>query len=359
MIFNAIIPTNYYIPIFYNSVLLLVFITYFKLISKEVDFKKNSKEYASIMLLALVTLYIGLRPLNVIFGDMGAYNSKFIFYQEGMPINFELKDYLWDVFMKFCSGFMTVTTFFLLCAFIYIYPLYTACKKWFGANKYIPFLMLIASFSFWSYGTNGIRNGIATSLFIYAITRDNLFVKYGFFFIAFSIHGSLMIPILAYILTMFFKNPKHYLLGWLVAIPLSIGLGGFWEGFFMSLGFGGDRMGYLTDDRFVDQFSSLGFRWDFVVYSAAAVFTGYYFIVKKKFKDKVYHQIFNIYVTANAFWILVIRASFSNRFAYLSWFLMAIVIFYPFLKEKLVVNQSKKLAFIVVLYFGFTYYMTL
>ena len=45
------------------------------------------------------------------------------------------------------------------------------------------------------------------------------------------------------------------------------------------------------------------------------------------------HNIPIIYLTANAFWILVIRSSFSNRFAYLSWFLMAIIIFYPFFKH--------------------------
>ena len=127
----------------------------------------------------------------------------------------------------------------------------------------------------------------------------------------------------------------------------------------MSLGFGDDRTSYLTDTRFADQFSAVGFRWDFLAYSATAVFAGYYFIIVKKFEDKIYIQLFNIYVTANAFWVLLIRASFSNRFAYLSWFLMALVIFYPFFKAAFFKDQPKVLARTIIGYFGFTYFMFL
>ena len=45
------------------------------------------------------------------------------------------------------------------------------------------------------------------------------------------------------------------------------------------------------------------------------------FIVKKNYiEDQLYVKMCNIYLLANAIWILVIRANFSNRFAYLSWF---------------------------------------
>jgi hypothetical protein len=62
---------------------------------------------------------------------------------------------------------------------------------------------------------------------------------------------------------------------------------------------------------------------------------------------------------ANAFWILVIRANFSNRFAYLSWFLMAVIVFYPFFKMKFFKKQNKVLAYTILGYFGFTYLMFL
>ena len=104
-------------------------------------------------------------------------------------------------------------------------------------------------------------------------------------------------------------------------------------------------------------FSSIGFRWDFVLYSASAVFAGYYFIIKRGFKDSFYTHLWGTYMIANAFWILVIRANFSNRFAYLSWFLMAIVIAYPMFKVKFWNNHYQIIGRIFFAYYLFTYYM--
>ena len=70
-------------------------------------------------------------------------------------------------------------------------------------------------------------------------------------------------------------------------------------------------------------------------------------------------RLFNIYLFANAFWILVIRANFSNRFAFLSWFLLALVICYPWLKFYFEKNQHRKLGMIMLAYFGFTYLMNI
>ena len=123
----------------------------------------------------------------------------------------------------------------------------------------------------------------------------------------------------------------------MLCIPISLAAGGFWENFFGSLGFQDDRLSYLTEGNVNDDdFSSTGFRWDFLLYSATAVYAGWYFIIKKGFEDKIYFWLFNTYVFANAFWILVIRANFSNRFAYLSWFMMALVIIYPLLKKEMI-----------------------
>ncbi|UMB60344.1 EpsG family protein [Lutibacter sp. A80] len=359
MIFNSIIPIPSYTPLFYNMVLLVVLLAVLQLFVKGYVIKDaTKKETASVILLIVVTLYMGLRPISFAFGDMGMYAKYFREFANGAEIT-NTKDILWRLFMKFCSGIMSAQYFFLLCAILYIVPLYAAVKKWFGIDKYFIFLMLIASFSFWAYGTNGIRNGIATSFFIYGLAiTNNKYIKYGLFLLAYLIHGSIMIPIAAYVLTTYYNNTRHYLIGWLVAIPLSIALGGFWESLFASLGFGGERLSYLGNAIDKSQFSKTGFRWDFLVYSAAAVYAGYYFIFKKHFNDKMYHQLFNIYLTANAFWILVIRSSFSNRFAYLSWFLMAIIIFYPFFKQQFFVKQQKVLAYTVLLYYGFTYFMT-
>ena len=353
------IPPEHYTPVYYNIILIIVLFSAIKLLTN--GFKKKTDK-SSLLLLLFITFFIGLRPISGGgFVDMFFYNKDFEYYAMGGQVRLG-SDPLWNSFMKFCSAVMTAKMFFLTCALLYVVPLYVVCKKWVGANHYYLFLLVLASFSFWGYGTNGIRNGIATSLFVLGLSYYNnkKYISFLVFFIAINIHQSILIPLFSFILTMFYKDSKKYILGWLLAIPLSLLLGSFWETLFASSGFGGDRVSYLIAGNVNnDSFSYTGFRWDFLLYSGSAIYTGYYFIVKRKFKDIVYIQLFNVYVIANAFWILVIRANFSNRFAYLSWFLMAFIIFYPFLRWNFIKNQQRVLAYFIIGYFGFTYLMFL
>jgi len=357
-----IIPPQYSTPIFHNTILFIVLFLSFQLVFKRYVIQGSlKKDYLSIVLLLFVILYMGLRPMSGGgFGDMYTYRIDFNNYANGADLRKNI-DFLWENFVKFCSGIMTDRWFFLVCAIIYTTPIYVASKNWLGRDKYILFLMFIASFSFWPYGTNGIRNGIATSIFILAISYVNKrYLTYSLLVVTYFIHGSLIIPITTYVLTSFYKNPRHYLLGWVLCILISLSFEGLFESFFYSLGFEDDRTSYLIQGNINnDDFAYTGFRWDFLIYSSAAVFAGYYFIIRRKFNDKIYIQIFNIYTISNAFWILIIRANFSNRFAYLSWFLMALVIFYPFFKANFFKNQHKVLAYVVLCYFGFTYLMFL
>jgi len=351
------IPIEYYTPIFYNFLLIIVIGVYLRLLTKGYVIQNpNKKGYAALTLLLVITLYIGLRPISGVFVDMTIYNYRFENYAAGADLYIS-RDILWQLFEKTSSSIMTAKMFFLVCASLYVFPLYKATKNWLGNDSYFLFLMFVASFSFWGYGTNGIRNGVATSVFVLGLSYYNhRHWQYLLIGLSYFIHGSMMIPIASFIISIIYNNPKHYLAGWIIAIFVSIIFGGLIESFVHSLGLGGNRSDYLTMDIGV-KFSRTGFRWDFLIYSATAIYAGYYFLIKKQFKDSVYTQIFNIYITVNAFWILVIRSSFSNRFAYLSWFLMAVIIFYPLFKGKYFRNQQKVLALIILAYFGFTYFM--
>jgi hypothetical protein len=323
----------------------------------------NVKKILGVFFLWFVILYMGTRPISFTFGDMGVYALEFKDYAYGAPLNTN-KDVVFEVFMKFCSGIMSAEVFFLLCAFLYVYPLYLASKKLFKVYWFYSLFILVISFSFWAYGTNGIRNGLATSLFIYALSRDKKWMTLIFIALSVSIHTSLIIPSIAYVISLFYKNLKPYLIAWFVAIPLSFALGGFWENFFLGLGvIDEDRViGYFSDDQaYLDNIVEIkvGFRWDFLLYSAIGVFAGYYYIFKKKFDDVFYNRLFAIYLMCNALWILVIRANFSNRFAYLSWFLMGLVIIYPLLKYEYFKNQHAVIGRIFLLYFFFTYILVI
>jgi hypothetical protein len=254
---------------------------------------------------------------------------------------------------------MNAPMYLFVCATIYVVPLYFASKKWFKDYWFYAFLMFVGSFSFFAYGTNGIRNGMATSLFIFALSREKIAFQVLWIITAIATHKSMMIPTMGYILVQFYNNPKAYYLFWLACIPISLIAGKSMELFLGDL-IGGtdDRADYLTKGNINnDNFSSTGFRWDFLIYSGFAVVSGYYYLFKKKMNDVTYNKLFNIYIFANAFWILVIRANFSNRFAYLSWFMMAVIIVYPWAKYKFMENQYQKFSYVLLAYIGFTYLM--
>lgn len=347
------IPIELYTPLYHYTILMVTLIVFFEL--NNLGYKKSKFGF---LLVGFIIIYMGFRPISgYYFGDMATYARAFQNFQQGDSLSFE-KEVIFNLFMKFCSKVMNIHFFFLTCAILYVYPLYLVSKKWFPNYWFYAFLLLVGSFSFWSGGVNGIRNSMAGSIFLLGISRDKRVFQMAWIILSIGIHKTMLLPTLGFIFALYYNKPKYMIAFWLLCIPLSLASGGFWESFFASLGFEDERISYLTDGNVnEDEFSSTGFRWDFLVYSATAVYAGWYFIVKKGFEDKIYFWLFNTYVFANAFWILVIRANFSNRFAYLSWFMMALVIVYPFLKMELMKNQHKVLAKVLIAYFAFTFLM--
>lgn len=360
---NELIPVEIYSILYYNFLLVFVILVILQSATVELTDYANVriKSNIGLVLLVLIILYMGSRPISgKYFADMSTYAFNFDKYKAGDPVDLTTnKDLLFEFFSKYCSGIMTVEVYFMVCAALYVIPLYLFAKKVFEDYWFYAFLMLVISLSFWGYGVNGIRNGLATSVFLLGISRKNFIFSLLIIGSTYFIHKSMFIVLIAYAITFVHRDYANYLRIWLLAIPSSLLLGGFFETLFLNLGvFANDKVAdYLLGggEEFNDQFSSLGFRWDFLLYSATGVFAGWYFIFVKKIEDKLYTQVFNIYLLVNAFWVLVIRASFSNRFAYLSWFLLGVVIIYPLLKKQLFDKQHLIIGRIIFIYFAFTY----
>jgi MFS family permease len=360
---NTLIPLDNYATFYYNILLLFLLIVLAQSFASPLTSESNirGKRSFGIFILIFVLLYIGTRPISFVFGDMAVYAEDFEKYRFGMRLRVE-RDVLFEMFMQTSSKLMSAEAFFFICAAIYILPLYFFSRKVFKDYWFYGFFILVISFSFFAYGTNGVRNGIATSIFLFALSRDKKLFLGLWVFLAISIHTSMIVPTIAYIISLFFKNTKLYIAGWVLAIPLSLILGSFWENFFMGLGLVEEQrvIGYLSgSEEYLDKVVEVktGFRWDFLVYSATGVFAGWYYIVKKGFDDALYRHIFSIYLIANALWILVIRANFSNRIAFLSWFLLGTVIIYPLLKSEVFQKQHRVIGGILLVYFTFTYIM--
>ncbi len=358
----SFIPLEYYAEVYFQFILIICLFTLLHsyLLEGDEALVYNYNTVLGSILLTSLVLYIGLRPVSgVYFADMATYADTFLRLQNGDDIFREGGDIGFEYFLRFSAAFLTLDSFFLVCAFIYIYPLFLASKNWFPKYYFFLFVLFIGSFSFYAYGVNGMRNGMATSLFILALSyaSTSKIKMILFFLLSLLFHKSMMLPMLAYGITYFVKDTRKYYYFWFLSILLSITMGSVWINVFANLGFGGDRLsGYLTAAN-TQKFSSTGFRYDFLLYSAVPLVLAYIYNFKKSFNDIEYNRILHTYMIANAFWIMIIRANFSNRFAYLSWFLMAIVVGYPLLKELIFKKQFKRLGITIILYYGFTYGM--
>jgi hypothetical protein len=355
------IPIEIYTGVFYNIMLILCLAV---LLGSDAPLESESnlraKKFLGTVVLMFCLLYMGLRPINgKYFGDMRVYANTFARYAEGDAVVLE-KDVYFHHFMKWASTVMSVEMFFFVCIGLYTIPLYVFTRRVFKDYWFYGFFALILSFSFWSFGVNGVRNGIATSMFLMAISFQRVaYIAIGML-LAVAAHRSSLIILAAWLVTYKLRNPKLALAGWVLAIPMSLVLGGFWEAFFLQFGFGEDErlssyLGGESEDTFQQTEAGSGFRWDFILYSSFGVFAGWFFIIKKKFEDNLYLRMYILYLITNSFWILVIRANFSNRFAYLSWFILGALIIYPLLKMKFFEKQHIIVARILFGYFMITY----
>ncbi len=352
------IPIEFYTPIYYYVLLFVVLFTFLHTQILSIDANKtlNYNRNFGLLVLVFVLLYMGFRPIDGVFIDMTTYARQFKRVQVG---DFDLENFsdpLYTAFIYIVSRLFSVHAYFFLCACLYIIPIFLACKKWFKDYWFYGFLVILSTFTFWSYGVNGIRNGIATSIFIFAISRESFKGKLLFLIVSIGFHKAMLLPFVGYFIVERFNiNIKAFYIIWLVAIPLSLIAGEFWEELFTNLGFDDERLNYLVTEADENKFSGAGFRWDFLSFSMLPVIGSYYFIFVKKIEDKTYFDIVSTYLFANAFWILVIRANFSNRFAYLSWFLMGIVVIYPLLRQEFIKKQHKRIGVFLFAYFSITF----
>lgn len=320
--------------------------------------------YFGVFLAIMLTLFIGLRPLSGL-GDTGTYYNTFkaislVGYEY---TNKQLSEPVFYVPMRWFAQTTGIYTFFVCVAMVYICGYWFAAKRLFGTYQFYCFLMILASFGFLAGGVNGIRIGMALSLFFLAISfHERRILMIVLCLLALGTQKSTGILIGAAFIAWFIKKPKLWLAVWFLSIAASYVLGDSAQGLIAGLGIQDDRFtDYLTaDDSMNEQFSKVGWRWDFLIYSALPVVFGWYFIFKRRFKDNFYIWIFSIYLIANSFWLFLIRIPFTNRFASLSWSLMPLIFIYPFFKEYFweAGKQQKYLGMTILIYFLITFILS-
>ena len=323
----------------------------------------------ALLLTIMMILFLGLRPDGGVFVESGSYRDTYIYLlKEGdyEPVSFQT-EWLWrNMTILFKTIGLNYHEYFLIVEFFYLGGMFLVSLLLIRNNLWMAMLFFFTAFSTYSYGVNGIRNGMACSVELIAIAliamdKKNWPATLLLSFLAIGIHRSMMLPTAAVFASVFvIKDPKVSIRFWLLSIAISLVAGPYVEMFFSSLGFDDRMTDYSSTSQEQDMFTDSGprgFRWDFLFYSIWPIVMTWYLTMYRKFKDKTFNVIANTYILCNAFWIMVIRAEFSNRFAYLSWFLYPVVIAYPLLRMNLWKDQDRKTAIIFFLYSGFIFFM--
>ncbi len=430
------IPAPLYTPLYYQIMLVVVVgsALLYSFTPGHPGELRHFNVVGTVVICVGVVLFMGLRPISVVFIDMRAYAGSYEHVQAGEEGRFS--DPLFNVLMRLCAPFLSAQGWFVFCAFIYIAPLALAARRVHGAWGFPVFLAFLTSLSFWAYGVNGIRNGMAGSVLILAFAfHDRPLVMLPVTAAACAIHASVLLPAGAFLLVRYFSRTEAWLAFWAACAVASFAVRNL-----------GERLlsiynPFASDSR-VEGYIVLGKRWgfraDFLAYSIFPVLATLVlaaptraalrrFVVGVRWRavfgwpsvrsamrtvrtgatrggsvqrparvgakfdvrlfgrtsrgqvlrsglaasrpqpqirersktstsevapsaratidespwdslpwvrmlrsDAFYARLVNTYLVANAVWILVINANCSNRFAYLSWFMLPWVLLYPF-----------------------------
>lgn len=356
---------NYY-TIYLILVTIITLITYFKYDKKNgnITYPLNKRKKDGTFILAiLMVLFIGYRPESSVFVDMMNYITYYHALYEGNIFIFdkEAENLLFDNYLAWVGSQNLGTSFlFVSISAIYFICTYIACKRMFPRDTLAAYLVFLAAFSTFSYGTNGIKAGAAASIFLMALAyRDNLKVCILLTLVSWGFHHSMMMPIVAFILTFIYKNSKVYFAAWCLCLLIAVFHITFFQQLFADILSESDESGanYLYSSG-LDWGGRTGFRLDFVIYSAMPILVGYWAVYKKKLQlSKLYTCLLNLYMTLNGTWMLCMYANFTNRIAYLSWFLYPIVLIYPYLNENWGASRYKTFSRVMLAHLGFTLFM--
>lgn len=349
-----------YIQIYYA---ILVIVTFGTVLSSNGTLIRRFNTEA-LILVGFIVVYWAFRPITHEAGlaDTKAYALFFTLAQEQGEQVLNYKDPGYMFVIKSLLSF-PIELFFWILALFYV-GTYTVAYKYIYRDKYgLALIILICSFSFFGYGVNGVRNGVALAFVSLGLSlldkKKFLFILFSL--IGFSFHKSAILPIAAICLAQYYNKSKVYLNIWIVCIILSLLFGNMIASMVPKDFFGDDRLSEYLNAQYGNQkfanFSYTGFRFDFLLYSAVPVFIGRNFLRDIDDGNNFYRLVYNVYLICNSFWILAIYVPYNNRFAYLSWFLYPILITYPFFKNSDILNNKIKL--LIFLNFIFTFLMWL
>lgn len=297
-------------------------------------------------------LFIGFRPISEFFVDMPHYQALYD-REAGSDFSFNWQKYnliydnLESLFIYFS---VPPRTWYSLMSFIYFTGILIASYKFFPNDRVIGFLVYLAGFSTFAYATNGIKAGVAASVFLMALAfHEKKFFSFFLAILSYGFHHAMILPVSAYLIVSIIKRDGVFLLIWIISFFIAVAHITFFQSLFAN----------FTDEHgaeylIVNLNNISGFRLDFVIYGMVPIFVRY--LVPDVLSDE-YRLLWRLYTLANSIWMLCMYASYNNRIAYLSWFLYPIVLIYPFIKSERPLIMHRIFYVVVFAHLSFSLFM--
>lgn len=354
-----------YQPIYLVVIAILSIVVFFRYIdrNKEDEINEaNSFPLVAIILTFGLIYFIGNRPVHKTFVDMVTYSDIFYYLKTNRPVfewNWDELNLIYDNFYAWSATFFsTDRPLFVILAFLYFGGIFLASRRLFRGNTLASLLTYLGAFSTFSYGTNGMKAGIAAAFFLVAISYyNNRLLMIFLALLSWGFHHSMQLCLGAMFVVLLYKNPKLYLAIWVVSLLIAILHITIFQEIFS--GMTDDHgSGYLNQVVIQEEKGWGGFRIDFILYSTAPIIMGIYAIFVKGFSSKFYNFLFSVYLVTNSIWLLCIYSNFTNRIAYLSWLLLPVVLIYPVLHPNWGDSRFRDFSLIMLAHLSFTLFMT-
>lgn len=342
---------------------LFVFVKYYSYSQHRLNNGRSQPSLRVVILVLALVFFIGLRPNSEeYFVDMSSYTAFYEVMQgEIFVFDWSTDNIIFDnLLLFFSSRNIPVELFFLTIAALYFVCLAIACFNMFPKDKFASYLVYLGAFSTFAYATNGIKSGAAASLFLVAISlyeKRKWLWMIVLILLSWGFHHSMIVPTTAFVVCLLVRNPKWFFTLWVLCFIIALFHVNFFQQLFARFVIE-QEAGYLLgggDTIRTDIFG--GFRIDFILYSIVPIIIGWIAVFKKQIQSRGYLFLLNLYTLTNAVWLLCMYAEYTNRIAYLSWFMFPTLLIYPFLKEKWGRYQYKTFMWVAFGHLAFTLFM--
>lgn len=322
-----------------NSILLFVyFYLYFQ--KKEIELYY----YSTLAYVVIVVILLGFRPIGKDgFPDTEMYSDWFLYAKNFHRLKIR-NDIGYDLYNFILSFILNTRLFFVFNSILSVYLVFKIGKG--INNQYFFFFIPVFFFTDPMFGflSGMMRNSLAMLFFLIAIFQKKYFVKLLIFILAVTFHKSLLLPIIVFLIIelvhVTFKGKLIFaLMLWLASIAISLFSSDFWLKLLLKLKID-KRLQYLTETNPLSGFFyKTTYRYDLVIVSLLIIVFITYILSRYNIRRKIYQNLFISFIIVNAFWISVMGANFNIRFFFLSWFMMPVLIGYPFLHASLKLHR--------------------